>query len=153
MALLDTVNQIRSSREQFERRSQGQLNRGTRDESEGSISNRLRNRLLNEMDGLGLPAPKINMRRAMAALNQTFKENREAQLKNRDRQMRMVQAMAEPQAPEQQVVPEQAQQQAQAPQQAQASQQAQAQQQGMMPQAPQGMMGQSPSPFGGGLLG
>jgi len=144
MALLDTVNQIRDSRERFERRSQGQLARGTRDENEGSISNRLRNRLLNEMDGLGLPAPKINMRRSMAALNQTFKENRQAQLQNRDRQMRMMQAMAQPQAPEQQAVPEQAQQQAQ-PQQAP---------QGMMPQGqPGGMMGGQPSPFGGGLLG
>ncbi len=143
MALLDTVNQIRDSRERFERRSQGQLARGTRDENEGSISNRLRNRLLNEMDGLGLPAPKINMRRSMAALNQTFKENREAQLQNRDRQMRMMQAMAQPQeqAPQAAQDPQQAQQQPQAPQ-------------GIMPQGqPGGMMGGQPSPFGGGLLG
>ena len=131
MALLDTVNEIRDSRERFEHRSQGQHRRRLVDEGMSPM----------QADMAATPAPKINMRRAMAALNQTFKENRQAQLQNRDRQMRMMQAMAQPQAPEQAQAPQQAQQQPQAPQ-------------GIMPQGqPGGMMGGQPSPFGGGLLG
>ena len=131
MALLDTVNEIRDSRERFERRSQGQQRRRMMDSGMSLV----------EAEMASAPAPKINMRRAMSALNETFKQTRQAQLQNRDRQMRMMQAMAQPQAPEQQ--------QPQAPQQQAVS--AQQQPQGMMG----GMMGQpsQPSPFGGGLLG
>ena len=131
MALLDTVNEIRDSRERFQRRSQGQQQRRLVDDGMSPM----------QADMAATPAPRINMRRAMAALNQTFKENRQAQLQNRDRQMRMMQAMAQPQE--------------QAPQAAQDPQQAQPQApQGIMPQGqPGGMMGGQPSPFGGGLLG
>lgn len=128
MALLDTVNEIRDSRERFQRRSQGQQRRRMMGEGMSPM----------EAQMASTPAPKINMRRAMAALNQTFKETRQAQLQNRDRQMRMMQAMAQPQAP----APEQ-----QAPQQqAVSAQQPQGMGGGMMGQ-PQG------NPFGGGLLG
>ena len=138
MALLDTVNEIRDSRERFQRRSQGQHRRRLVDEGMSPM----------QADMAATPAPKVNMRRAMAALNQTFKETRQAQLQNRDRQMRMMQAMAQPEQPQADQPPAE-QQQAQ-PQQAPQGMMGG----GMMPQGqPGGMMGGQPSPFGGGLLG
>jgi hypothetical protein len=139
MPLLDTVNEIEQSRERFQRRSQGQMRRRMMDDGMS----------MEQALVSSAPAPRINMRRAMSALHESFKQGRATVLQNRDRQMRMMQAMGEQAQP----APEAAQA-AQAPQGPQAPQAPMmGGMQGMQPQmaqqAPQGQ----PSPFGGGLLG
>ena len=137
MPLLDTVNEIEQSRERFQRRSQGQMRRRLMDDGMS----------MEQAQAASAPGPRVNMRRTMSALNETFKKGREAVLQGRDRQMRMMQAMGQqnqpPEAP-----PMQTAQAPQAPQQPMMGGM-----QGMQSQGPQQPPQGQPSPFGGGLLG
>lgn len=114
MALLDTIREIEERREKTLNRRQNQVAQGE--------------------EPSGMPIDRMALRRAMSRMNDIFQENRKVIKEQRDRQMRMNQAMQRAMAEEQ------GQGQAPAPEQ-QAQPQMPQQQQPMAQQAPQGLLG------------
>lgn len=119
MALLDTMKKIEERRTKVLNRRQRQMANGEQPD--------------------GMPIDRMQLRRAFSRMNDIFKENRKKVKEERERQMRVNQAMQQAMAQENQ--------QGQTPAQPQMAQQQ------MPPQAPQGLLGGSVSMMQGNPQG